>query len=126
MFIKSLSDCPPLLANDGCRVFELLHPRVDAVALPYSLAIAEVDPGESSYRHRLRQTEVYYVLAGRGRMHVGSSVREVGPGDAVVIPGGAVQWIDNLGDSVLRFVALVSPPWRAEDDERLDPDTGSA
>lgn len=120
MFVKSLADCEPVTANDGCRIFELLHENNDRIDLPYSLAVAEVDPGESSYRHRLRQSEVYYVLDGRGRMHVGEDVQDLVTGDAVLIPAGAVQWIENTAAETLRFVAIVSPPWRAEDDERLD------
>ena len=119
MLIKSLADCPPLIANDGCRVFEVLHPKNDSVELPYSLAVAEVEPGDHSYRHRLAQTEVYYVLAGQGRMHVDDAACDVVAGDAIVIPSGAVQWIENRGADRLRFIAIVSPPWRAEDDERL-------
>ena len=119
MFIKSLADCPPLLANDGCRIFELLHPAKDAIDLPYSFAIAEVEVGESSYRHRLRQTEIYFILHGRGRMHVDHETRELTVGEACVIPAEAEQWIDNIGAECLRFIAVVSPPWRAEDDERL-------
>ncbi|MCB1749640.1 MAG: cupin domain-containing protein [Gammaproteobacteria bacterium] len=119
MFVKSLSACPPLVANDGCTLREVLHPKNDPIALPYSLAVAEVAVGEQSYRHRLAQDEVYYVLAGRGLMHVDGETRELGPGDAVFIAGGKVQWIENAGAETLRFVALVSPPWRAEDDERL-------
>ena len=119
MFTKSLAACPPLLANDGCRIFELLHGRNDAIDLPYSFAVAEVEVGASSYRHRLAQTEIYFILAGRGRMHVDHEARELVVGDTVLIPAQAEQWIDNVGDDVLRFVAVVSPPWRAEDDERL-------
>ena len=119
MFVKSLAACPALLANDGCRLFELLHPHHDALPLPYSFAIAEVEPGESSYRHRLRQTEIYFILAGHGRMHVDKETRELTVGDAVVIPAEAEQWIDNIGVERLLFVAVVSPPWRSEDDERL-------
>ncbi|MGE0484349.1 MAG: cupin domain-containing protein [Gammaproteobacteria bacterium] len=119
MFVKSLSDCPPLVANDGCMLRELLHPKNDPIALPYSLAIAEVAVGEHSYRHRLAQDEVYYVIEGRGLMHVDDTTREVVVGDAIFIPAGAVQWIENLGAGTLRFMAVVSPPWREEDDERL-------
>ena len=119
MFTKSLAACAPLLANDGCRIFELLHPAKDAVSLPYSFVIAEVETGESSYRHRLRQTETYFILSGRGRMHVDGETCELGVGEVCVIPAEAEQWIDNIGDQRLRFVAVVSPPWRAEDDERL-------
>jgi len=119
MFVKSLAACAPLVANDGCRIFELLHPAKDAVDLPYSLAVAEVEVGESSYRHRLRQTEIYFILNGRGRMHVDAETRELAVGDACVIPAEAEQWIENIGDERLRFIAVVSPPWRAEDDQRL-------
>ena len=118
MLVKSVKQCEALLANDGCRIYELLHPRNDPVALPYSLAAAEVEPGQSSYRHRLKQDEVYYVLEGHGRMHIDADEHEVGVGDAVLIPGGCEQWIDNLGAGILRFIALVSPPWCSEDDVR--------
>lgn len=120
MLTKSLSTCPSIIANDGCRVFELLHPFRDGFELPYSFAIAEVLPHEHSYRHRLRQIEVYYILAGHGLMHIDDETRELTVGDAVVIPAGSVQWIENLGAETLRFVALVSPPWRSEDDFRLN------
>jgi mannose-6-phosphate isomerase-like protein (cupin superfamily) len=120
MLIKSLAACPPLIANDGCRIFELLHSNNDAIELPYSIAVAEVEPGERSYRHRLRQTEVYYVLEGRGHMHIDEDTRELTSGDAVLIPGGAAQWIENVDDTMLRFIAIVSPPWSAADDERLE------
>lgn len=119
MFTKSLSDCVSLIANDGCKVWEILHPKNDELTLPYSFALAEVAVGERSYRHRLAQIEVYYVLAGRGLMHVDEETRELRAGDAVVIPAHAVQWIENLGAEPLRFIAIVSPPWRAEDDLRL-------
>ena len=97
MFTKSLAACSSLLANDGCRIFELLHGRNDAIDLPYSLAVAEVDVGESSYRHRLRQTEVYFILAGRGRMHVDQESRELAIGDTVVIPPQAEQYEPSAG-----------------------------
>lgn len=119
MFTKSLAACAPLLANVGCRIFELLHGKNDAVDLPYSFAVAEVEVGQSSYRHRLAQTEIYFILAGRGNMHVDDETCELTVGDTVVIPPRAEQWIDNIGDELLRFIAVVSPPWRAEDDERL-------
>lgn len=119
MLCKSLSACVPMIANDGCRVFELLHPEREQVALPYSLAIAEVEPHASSYRHQLEQAEVYFVLAGRGLMHIDDETREISTGDAVLIPPGATQWIDNLDAELLRFVALVSPPWTSAGDRRL-------
>ena len=120
MLIARSGDCAEITANDGCRLRELLHPAKDASGVPYSLALAWVEPGRSTFQHRLTaETEVYLVLAGKGRMHIGSEAREVQPGDAVVIPGGEVQWVECTSDEPLHFAAIVSPPWRAEHDERL-------
>ena len=92
----------------------------DGSGLPYSLAVARVRPGERTLPHLLTdETEVYYIVSGRGRMRVGAEESELGPGDAVVIPAGSEQWIECSGDEPLQFVALVSPPWRADHDQRV-------
>jgi mannose-6-phosphate isomerase-like protein (cupin superfamily) len=119
MLIKSESQCRQFIANDGCRIRELLHPENDGVDLGFSLAIAEVEPGGHTYRHRLRQSEVYYIVAGAGVVHIGDGERAVSVGDAIFIPPDQVQWIHNTSSDTLKFVAIVAPPWRREDDERL-------
>jgi mannose-6-phosphate isomerase-like protein (cupin superfamily) len=120
MLIKHEGDCAEIIANDGCRLRELLHPERDAAEIPYSLAIAYVEAGKSTYKHLLRQTEVYYIIQGIGRMHIGDEMQEVNEGDAIVVPKSMAQWIDNIGENVLVFAVIVSPPWRAEDDVRVE------
>lgn len=121
MFVVRRDDRPEIIANDGCRLRELLHPDRDDSGVSYSLAVAWVDPGTSTHPHRLEaQTEVYHIISGEGRMHIGEEASPVGPGDTVVIPAGATQWIECTGDVPVYFAALVSPPWRAEDDVRVD------
>ena len=120
MLVRRTIDCPQFIANDGSRLRELLHPKNDDVDLPYSIAVATVAPGERTYRHRLRQTEVYYLLEGGGRMCIGDETHVVVPGDVLLVPPDAEQWIENPGVNPLVFATLVSPPWRAEDDERLE------
>ena len=119
MFVKNLYDCDEFTANDGCNIRELLHPDKDSVVLPYSIAYARVEQGKSSYRHKLKQTEVYFIIKGSGRMYIDEESRDVGHGDAVVIPARATQRIDNTGSETLEFIAIVNPPWRTEDDVRL-------
>ena len=121
MWVKRTADCPPQIAIDGCTICEVLHPSIDLAALPYSLAVAEVAVGARTYRHRLQHAEVYYLINGCGRMHIDDASAEVAAGAAIVIPAGAVQWIENTGDEVLRFIALVSPPWSREIDHRCEP-----
>lgn len=120
MLVNSTALCTSFVANDGCLIREVLHPAHHAVPLPYSLAVAEVAEGERTRRHRLAQDEVYYLLDGAGEMHIDGESRRVTKGDAIYIPGGTVQWIENVGPGVLRFIALVSPPWTAISDERLE------
>ena len=119
MLVKNLHDCNEFTANDGCLIRELLHPKNDPVELAFSLAVARVHVGQRTRRHKLAQTEVYYILAGQGRMHTNSETREVGSGDVILIPPQAVHWIENSGDRELQFIAIVSPPWREEDDQQV-------
>ena len=118
MLIKRVAEVPAFVANDGCLIRELLHPAHGDCELGFSLAHAEVAVGESTYRHRLAQPEVYFILEGVGDLHIDDEVRRLEVGDTALIPARAEQWIDNSGSGVLRFIAIVSPPWRLEDDER--------
>ena len=118
MFVKNLSDCPSFTANDGCKIQELIHPKNDPVDLPYSIAIASVAIKQSSYRHKLKQTELYYILSGKGLLHIDNNEKTVTVGDAAIIPGGSEQWIENIAEEKLTFMAIVNPPWTGEDDVR--------
>ena len=85
--------------------------------LPYSLAYARVEVGKGTLPHQLvAQDEVYTIFRGSGVMHIGQEEAEVSAGDTIHIPAGSSQWIENTGSGELYFSALVSPPWRAEDD----------
>ena len=64
--------------------------------------------------HRVTE-EIYYVLAGHGRMRIGESIRDVGPGDAIAIPPGEVHEITNTGTSELRFLCCCAPAYEHED-----------
>jgi mannose-6-phosphate isomerase-like protein (cupin superfamily) len=119
MFVKSLSDCERIVANDLTELRELLHPEHDGLPVGYSLAHAVIRPGQRSIRHHLEgRTEVYYLLSGQGRMHVGEEVREVRAGDALLIPAGVVQFLENTGTTDLVFLAIVEPAWQPHVDKR--------
>lgn len=122
MIIRDSAACPVFDARDGTRLCELLHPShfSGAVGARFSLARAYLEPGETSYPHRLMGShEVYYILAGSGMVHIGDEAAEVHAGQAVYIPAGAVQHIANTGDVRLEFLAIVDPMWTKSDDERV-------
>lgn len=116
MFVSSLSKCQEFAAGDRTRLRELLHPAKQPLSIHYSLAHAHLASGEISLKHRLRTSEVYYILSGQGRMHVNDEVRLVGPGDAIYIPPEASQYIESLGPGELTFLCIVDPAWKSEDE----------
>ena len=117
MNIRKLDQCAEIVAGDGTRLRELVHPDRDyPFSGRYSLAHAMLAAGNSSEPHRLKSSEVYYILDGRGEMHIDDDRAEVSTGDTVEIPPGAVQWIKNIGQSELIFLCLVDPAWREEDE----------
>ncbi|MEC4985544.1 MAG: cupin domain-containing protein [Oscillatoria sp. PMC 1068.18] len=116
MLIKKLNNCPEFIAGDGTILRELLHPDKQQIELRYSLAHAIVPVGETSQPHSLTTSEVYYILTGKGEMHIDSETEFVEPGDAIYIPPNAKQFIHNCGDEPLVFICLVDPAWRKEDE----------
>lgn len=127
MLIRSLQDCHEIIAGDHTRLRELLHPDKQNVNIRYSLAHAQLLPGETSTRHSLTCSEVYYILAGRGLMTIDDEQQEAAPGDAVYIPADAVQCIQNIGSEPLVFLCIVDPAWQPEDETVIidDSDRGS-
>lgn len=120
MIIKSLTSEAGFAAGDASFLRELLHPDKEPLDIGYSLAHAVVKPGQKTLPHRLDSSEVYYILEGRGLMHVDHEAAELEAGQAVYIPPAAVQSIENTGRDDLSFLCIVDPAWRAEDEEVLN------
>jgi mannose-6-phosphate isomerase-like protein (cupin superfamily) len=119
MFIRELKDCEEFVAGDKCVLREILHPDKDKIALRYSLAYAFVRPGDTTKPHRLKTSEVYYIIEGEGKMHIDDESERVRTGSTIYIPPLAKQSITNSGRTDLRFICIVDPAWRREDEEVL-------
>ncbi len=119
MWVRDLKDCPEFIAGDLAALRELLHGEKDRLALRYSLAHALVKPGQKTLPHRLKTSEVYYILEGCGRITIDGESADVAAGQAIYIPPHAVQFIENPGPGDLAFLCIVDPAWRPEDEEVL-------
>ena len=109
-------DCQEFLAGDATHLREILHPDKMDIALRYSLAHPVVKPGETSFKHALKTSEIYIILEGKGRMVIDKEAQEVSKGHVVYIPPNAVQCIENIGTEDLIFYCIVDPAWREEDE----------
>jgi mannose-6-phosphate isomerase-like protein (cupin superfamily) len=119
MLIRNLKDCAEFISGDGCVLREILHPDKMELKLGYSLAHAIVHPGDITLPHRLKTSEVYYIIEGEGVMHIDEESALVRAGATIYIPPMAVQFIQNSGKMALVFLAIVDPAWRVEDEEVL-------
>lgn len=118
---RNIRDCEYFRAADGTLLCELLHPDNEDLDMGFSLAHAILRRGEASEPHRLRESvEVYYIMEGEATMHIDDESFTVKEGDTIHIPAGAIQYIENTGESELSFLCIVSPPWHRDDEDVLE------
>jgi len=120
MDIQNINRVPAFTTKDGSEIRELLAHRNSAIRRQ-SLAEARLGPGKQTTPHYHPVTEeIYYILAGRGRMQIGDEVHEVGPGDAIAIPPGCIHTIVNIGDQTLKFLCCCAPGYEHADTMLVD------
>jgi len=120
MLIRRLQDREPINALDNTIIREILNPEHESksLVLNYSLAHATLKPREKSLPHKFHEaSEIYYILKGKGLMHIGDETTEASPGDTIYIPPQAVQWIENTGSEDLEFLCIVYPAWQPNAEE---------
>jgi mannose-6-phosphate isomerase-like protein (cupin superfamily) len=113
MTVLNLTAQTPFVTKDGSEIRSILD-RTNAPVEKQSLAEATVQAGGSTQRHYHKVSEeFYFILEGRGRMEIDGESREVGPGDAILIPPGA--WHTITASERLRFLCCCAPPYAHED-----------
>jgi quercetin dioxygenase-like cupin family protein len=81
-------------SNGSASVFECFVPAEGRMPAPHSHDAFE---------------ETVYGLEGVTTFNVDDGTVEVGPGDALCIPRGAVHGFDNRGEQDARFLAIATP-----------------
>jgi mannose-6-phosphate isomerase-like protein (cupin superfamily) len=108
MDVRSLAAVVPFTTKDGSLIRELQHTQAQ------SLAEAKLDPGQVTERHYHRASEeIYFLLDGTGVLEIDGQLRDVQPGDAVLIPPGTWHQIRAL--EPLRFLCCCSPAYSHSD-----------
>jgi mannose-6-phosphate isomerase-like protein (cupin superfamily) len=99
--------------EEQCYILELWNREYDDAV---SVARARVEPGIATRPHSVGETiERYLIVKGSAIVHVeGLGPQTVKPGDLVLIPPGAVQWIENIGRRDLVFYAICTPRFKPE------------
>ena len=84
----------------------------------------EVPPSGGLPAHRHDHQDVFTVAAGGGTMFIDDEVHQIGPGDAVVVPAGALHRLEAGADGAAIVVTMLAgtrfiredgsstvPPW---------------
>jgi mannose-6-phosphate isomerase-like protein (cupin superfamily) len=113
MTVCQLAEQTPFTTKDGSTIRSILD-RTNAPVEKQSLAEAHVPTGGSTQRHYHKVSEeLYFILEGTGRMEVAGETRDVGVGDAILIPAGA--WHTIEAREALRFLCCCAPPYAHDD-----------
>jgi len=119
MIVRNIKYLNPFIALDGSTIREIVHPS-NTPSVNQSLAEARIESGNATSNHIHRLTEeIYYILSGKGRMHLSKKEFIVGENDAIIIPNGIEHYIENIGDIELVFLCCSTPPYTNEDTEIL-------
>ncbi|HXY17717.1 MAG TPA: cupin domain-containing protein [Gaiellaceae bacterium] len=114
MEVRSRASLEPFTTKDGSTIREYLHTGSQ------SLAEASLEPGQSTERHHHRRSEeIYLIVAGGGAMEIDGDVRQVAPGDAILIPAGSWHTL-IAGEAGARLLCCCVPPY-SHDDTYLEP-----
>jgi mannose-6-phosphate isomerase-like protein (cupin superfamily) len=115
-----LEDRESFITADGSSIRELAGVP-SGNAINQSLAEATVPPGSETVEHFHRTSEeIYYFVAGAGRMRLGAQEDDVRAGDTVVIAPGLAHKLWNTGDEPLVLLCCCSPPYSHDDTVLLD------
>ena len=117
MLAKRLKKCPAFISGDKVILRELLHSDKGNFSFRYSLAHAKLSAKRATIPHRLKNSEVYYILKGRGIMYVDKKSCRVGAGSVIYIPPRSIQHIKNTGNTALEFLCIVDPAWKKKDEK---------
>src|SRR5690242_19210032 len=95
-------------ANEAFRT--VLHTTGHVQLVVMTLQPGE-DIGAEVHEHN---DQVLTFVEGSVRAEVAGEVRQVGPGDLVVVPAGTEHNFTNTGDGLARLYTLYGPPDHAE------------
>lgn len=120
MSLKKLPEIPEVDGSEGTKIKQIFHPHNTLNGIRYSVAHFSLEKGKKSQLHKMKSSEIYYILEGDGILHIDDDKHKVSADDSIYVPPMAKQFIENTGDAKLKFLCIVDPAWKQEDDTLLE------
>ena len=103
------------MALDGATVYELLS-ATERTNLGVGLAVGFLPPKRNATLHFHRiSAEIYYILAGSGKVVFDKEIGEVQKGSVIYVPPLAIHGLQNTSDGEMEVLCISSPPYTDKD-----------
>jgi mannose-6-phosphate isomerase-like protein (cupin superfamily) len=120
MSVQRDSEIKSIQGNEGTQIKQYFHPHNTLNGINYSLAQFTLEPGKKSKLHKIRSSEIYYILEGSGNLKIEEDIHHLEKNDSVYVPPNSKQFIENTGKGNLKFLCIVEPAWKADAEIMLE------
>ena len=120
MSLRRNSDIESIQGNEGLKIKQFFNPQNTQNKINYSIAQFTLESGEKSILHKIKSSEIYYILEGKGDLKVNDESFHLQKDDSFFVPPNSKQFIKNTGSGNLRFLCIVEPAWKVEDETMLE------
>ena len=120
MSIQKNSEIQSIQGNEGTKIKQYFHPHNTLNGINYSIAQFTLESGKQSKLHKIKSSEIYYILEGSAILTVDGEPYNIQKDDSVYVSPNSKQFIKNVGSDDLRFLCIVEPAWKAENEVLLE------
>ena len=120
MSLKKSSEIKSIQGDEGTKIKQYFHPHNTLNGINYSIAQFTLEPEKKSKLHKISSSEIYYILEGSGVLKINDEAYKLEKDDSAYVPPNSKQCIENTGIDDLRFLCIVEPAWKAENEILLE------
>lgn len=120
MSLRKNSEIDSIQGNEGTTIKQYFHPHNTLNGINYSIAQFTLEPGKRSKLHKMKSSEIYYILEGTGEIKINEELFHIEKDDSMYVPPNSKQFIKNSGSINLKFLCIVEPAWKADDEILLE------
>lgn len=116
---KAFEKIKTITGDEGSKIRNYFSPN-DSDFIRYSIAHFTLEKNKRTKKHKLKSSEVYFIIDGVGTIHCDDEKFHVKKNDSVLIEPNKIQFIENSGKTNLEFLCIVDPAWKKEDEKILE------
>jgi len=120
MSVRKNSEIKSIQGSEGTKIKQYFHPHNTLNGINYSIAQFTLGPGKKSKLHKMSSSEIYYILEGSGDLKIDEDTHHIEKDDSAYVPPNSKQFIENTGTTNLKFLCIVEPAWKVEDEILLE------